>query len=86
MWLENQKAETQMAAAAQRETRVAYSVLLQQLIEKSNVREAEHKAHLASVEGENRRLKVVLDGISTLEYSFLEARALLIQMQEVRST
>jgi len=83
-WLESQKAERDVALSTQRELRLSYSILIQQLIEKANVREAEQKAQIAAVEGENRRLKVLLDGVSTLEFQYLEARALVIQMQEVR--
>jgi hypothetical protein len=83
LWLENQKADTEVALAAQREMRLTYSTLVQQLIERTNVREAEHKAQLNAVEAENRRLKTLADGIATLEYSFLESRAIVLQMQEV---
>lgn len=82
-WLDTQKADRDVALATQRELRLSYSMLIQQLIEKANVREAEQKAQIAAVEGENRRLKVLVDGVSTLEFQFLEARALVLQMQEV---
>ena len=73
-----------MAQSTQRDLRIAYTTLVQQLIERSNVREAEQKAQLAAVDAENRRLKVLLDGVSTLEFNYLETRSLLLQMQEVR--
>lgn len=82
--MDTQKADFDVAQATQRDLRISYTTLIQQLIERSNVREAEQKAQMTAVDAENRRLKVLLDGVSTLEFNYLETRALLIQMQEVR--
>jgi hypothetical protein len=82
-YFETQKADFDVAQSTQRDLRLSYSSLIQQLIERSNVREAEQKAQMAAVESENRRLKVLIDGVSHLEFIFLESRALVHQMQEV---
>lgn len=83
--MDTQKADFDVAQSTQRDLRISYTTLIQQLIERSNVREAEQKAQMAVVDAENRRYKVLLDGVSTLEFNYLETRSLLIQMQEVRA-